>query len=287
METVRSKISLSPSVSACRFFPLQSILTGTRSFVWPCARATSSSLYHLSSLPSAYQTWIGRELLLSGLHRSTQHTCSEAMGGRSLTSRRSGKKIIFFVPSSKKTFFCRYARGNGMQDGRFQLTLSTTAFGEHTNFEKLLFDALTLSEKYPTLLRTLLGDGSVSSVSIQPQIMFEHASENPDHTIFLQPKYPLYNLPYQNSYPTIADIAQPISAILSSQDFIDLFQVWQIEISALLRSLAIRWLSVQRNGEELGPHCRRFIISHKNYMQRDMTHANSSASGCCPVCGRS
>ncbi len=170
-----------------------------------------------------------------------------------------------------------------MQGGRIQCTLATTAFSEHTNFEQLVSQALSIPEKYPTLLRTALCAGSVTSVSIQPQIMFEHASENSNRSIFLQPKYQLYTLPYQNLYLTMINIAQLISSIHSCQDFGDLFEVWQIEVANLLRSFAFRWLSVQRNGEDhplpdLGPNSRRFIISHKNYM-RDMTPSNSSRKG--------
>ncbi len=180
-----------------------------------------------------------------------------------------------------------------MQGGRIQVTLSTTLFGEHTNFESLIVSCLSLSDKYPQLLRSALVNGNVTSVCIRPDMMFEHPSENPDRGILLQPKYPTYTLPYRHSYPNMIDIAYPIATILCCQDFNDLFEVWQIEVCSLLRSLALRWFCVQSTGEDpplsdLGPSARRFIMSHKHYM-REATPSNSwnaSNSGSCPTCGR-
>ncbi len=179
-----------------------------------------------------------------------------------------------------------------MQGGRIQLSLSTTLLGAHTNFESLIVECLSLPEKYPQFLKSALIEGNVTSVSIRPDLMFEHPSENSEHSILLQPKYPLYDLPYRNTYPNTIDIAQPISAILSCQDFIDLYELWQVEVCSLLRSLALRWFFIKTNPElappDLGPSARRFIVSHKYYM-RDATPSsswNALNSGPCQMCGR-
>ncbi len=179
----------------------------------------------------------------------------------------------------------RYARGNCIQGGRVQMTISSTLLGSHTNFESLIVECLSLPEKYPQFLKSSLMNGSVASVSVRPDMMFEHPSENSEHSLLLQPKYPIYDLPYRSAYPDPIDIAQPISALLSCQDFIDLYELWQVEVCGLLRSLAMRWAFLKNNPEvtsDLGPSARRFIISHKYYM-RDATPANS---GSCQTCGR-
>ncbi len=102
-----------------------------------------------------------------------------------------------------------------MQGGRIQMTVSTTLLGSHTNFESLIVECLSLPEKYPEFLKRALSHGNVASVSIRPDMMFEHPSENSEHSVFLQPKYPTYDLPYHSTYPNPIDIAQPISALLS------------------------------------------------------------------------
>ncbi len=77
-----------------------------------------------------------------------------------------------------------------MQGGRIQMTVSTTLLGAHTNFESLIVECLSLPEKYPQFLKSALVEGDVASVSIRPEMMFEHPSENSEHSILLQPKYP-------------------------------------------------------------------------------------------------